>query len=106
MVGAELTGSYTYSDADGDPEGASILRWYRSNDAVLDAGDTIVAGEIEVLPSAVKTSTSLNAQRLADNLFNSNGMSVSGGGAFQPRRQPAGRANQCRRCFLGHPQRQ
>ena len=78
MPGAQLTGSYTYDDADGDPEGASVLRWYRSDDAVLDAGDTIVAGEVEVVPSRVKTSTSLNAQRLAGNLFNTNGMSASG----------------------------
>ncbi len=78
QVGAELTGSYAYSDADGDPQGASILRWYRSDDAVLDSGDPVVAGEIVVTPSAVKTSTSLNAQRLADNLFNPSGMSVSG----------------------------
>jgi hypothetical protein len=78
QVGAGLTGSYTYNDADGDPEGATFFRWYRSNDAVLDPGDTIVAGEIEVLPSVVKTSTALNAQRLSDNLFNSSGMSASG----------------------------
>ena len=77
-LGAQLVGSYNYYDADGDPEGASIFRWYRSNDAVLDAGDTVVAGEVEVLPSAVKTSTSLNALRLANNLFNTNGMSPSG----------------------------
>jgi hypothetical protein len=77
QVGAGLTGSYVYNDADGDPEGASFFRWYRSNDAVLDPGDTIVAGEIEVVPSAVKTSTALNAQRFCDNLFNSSGMTAS-----------------------------
>lgn len=78
-VGSELTGVYTYGDADGNAEGASIYRWYRSDDAVLDAGDTVVAGAvIEVTPTLVKTSTSLSSARLASNLFTTNGMSASG----------------------------
>jgi uncharacterized protein (TIGR02145 family) len=28
-----LTGSYTYSDADNDPEGSSVFKWYRSDNA-------------------------------------------------------------------------
>jgi len=32
-VGAVLTGSYVYSDAEGDPEGASQYRWLRADDA-------------------------------------------------------------------------
>ena len=28
-----LTGSYTYTDADGDTEGASTYKWYRADDA-------------------------------------------------------------------------
>ncbi len=31
-VGAELTGNYTYSDPNSDPEGSSIYRWYRADD--------------------------------------------------------------------------
>jgi prepilin-type N-terminal cleavage/methylation domain-containing protein len=29
-VGKTLTGSYKYEDAEGDPEGATIIKWYRS----------------------------------------------------------------------------
>lgn len=32
-VGQTLTGSYTYNDTDGDLEGASHFKWYRSDDA-------------------------------------------------------------------------
>ncbi|MCU6790497.1 S-layer homology domain-containing protein [Paenibacillus sp. WQ 127069] len=32
-LGQTLTGSYTYSDADGDLEGVSLFKWYRSDDA-------------------------------------------------------------------------
>jgi len=32
-VGNVLTGSYTYSDVEGDPEGASVYSWYRSDNA-------------------------------------------------------------------------
>ncbi|MBU0730601.1 MAG: hypothetical protein KKA70_12755 [Proteobacteria bacterium] len=32
-VGATLTGSYTYNDADGDPQGTSLLQWYRADDS-------------------------------------------------------------------------
>ncbi|MDY6991713.1 MAG: DUF1566 domain-containing protein, partial [Pseudomonadota bacterium] len=33
QVGALLTGNYTFSDADGDPENASVFQWYRADDA-------------------------------------------------------------------------
>ncbi|MEX2371545.1 MAG: T9SS type A sorting domain-containing protein [Bacteroidales bacterium] len=32
-VDGELTGTYTYSDLNGDEEGATILKWYRADDA-------------------------------------------------------------------------
>ncbi|TXK83999.1 InlB B-repeat-containing protein [Paenibacillus sp. N3.4] len=32
-VGQTLTGGYTYSDAEGDAEGNSVYKWFRSNDA-------------------------------------------------------------------------
>lgn len=42
--GELLTGSYTYSDTEGDLEGPSTFQWYRSLDDVLDAGDTAISG--------------------------------------------------------------
>lgn len=33
-VGETLTGNYTYSDANGDVEGTSTFKWYRSDDAL------------------------------------------------------------------------
>ncbi|WP_165452121.1 S-layer homology domain-containing protein [Paenibacillus thalictri] len=33
ILGRTLTGIYTYSDADNDLEGASLFKWYRSDDA-------------------------------------------------------------------------
>ncbi|MCT4620813.1 MAG: cadherin-like beta sandwich domain-containing protein, partial [Marinisporobacter sp.] len=33
QVGQTLTGSYTYSDVNGDTEGTSTFKWYRSDDA-------------------------------------------------------------------------
>jgi hypothetical protein len=33
LVGRTLTGSYTYTDGNGDLEGTSTFKWYRSNDA-------------------------------------------------------------------------
>jgi len=41
--GETLTGSYTYSDAQSDPEGVSTFRWLRSVDATPGAGDITVA---------------------------------------------------------------
>jgi lysophospholipase L1-like esterase len=41
-VGGTLTASYAFSDDDGDPEGATLLRWYRSEDGIPDAGDAHV----------------------------------------------------------------
>lgn len=37
QVGEVLTGSYTYSDAQNDPEGASRLQWYRGTTAITGA---------------------------------------------------------------------
>jgi hypothetical protein len=42
-VGSTLTGNYTYSDADGDLQGASTFQWYRATDA-LGTGSTAIAG--------------------------------------------------------------
>lgn len=33
-VGELVTGSYTYGDTEGDPEGNSLFRWYRADDAI------------------------------------------------------------------------
>jgi len=33
VTGSTLTGSYTYSDTESDPEGTSTYRWFRANDA-------------------------------------------------------------------------
>jgi len=41
-VGATLTGTYAYSDAEGDAEGGSTFQWYRSEDGIPDAGDAHV----------------------------------------------------------------
>lgn len=40
-VGETLTGTYTYSDADGDLEGASVLQWY-SYTATDGSGETLL----------------------------------------------------------------
>jgi len=37
QVGLVLTGSYTYADANGDPQGASTLRWLRNGVAIAGA---------------------------------------------------------------------
>ena len=44
QVGSQLTGAYTYSDAEGDVESGTTFQWYRSDDGTLDAGDTAIAG--------------------------------------------------------------
>lgn len=41
QVGSTLTGSYTYNDANSDAEGASLFKWYRSDDA-LGANKTAI----------------------------------------------------------------
>lgn len=67
-VGHPLTGNYTYSDADGDPESASVYQWYRADDAngankaaidgataidyTLEALDTGKYIQFEVIPAA------------------------------------------------------
>ena len=61
VVGDSLTGSYSYSDADGDPEGVSTFRWLRdgvaiagatSSTYVLVAADSGAAIRFEVTPVA------------------------------------------------------
>ncbi|MBW8323790.1 MAG: hypothetical protein K0M50_03405 [Prolixibacteraceae bacterium] len=42
-VGAVLTGSYTYTDADSDPQGTSTFKWYRSDNS-NGAGATEISG--------------------------------------------------------------
>ncbi len=43
QVGETLTGSYTYSDVNGDLEGASTFKWYRADDSA-GSGKTDIAG--------------------------------------------------------------
>ncbi|TBL71095.1 S-layer homology domain-containing protein [Paenibacillus thalictri] len=45
QVGQTLTGSYVYSDADGDAEGESTFKWYRSDDA-SGANKTAIPGAV------------------------------------------------------------
>jgi hypothetical protein len=78
QAGVPVTAAYVYADADGDPEGVSLLRWYRSADPLLDAGDTVVAGIMEVVPALVKTSGAFSSLRLAGNLFNAAGLNATG----------------------------
>ena len=44
QVGETLTGHYTYSDVNGDLEGESIYKWYRSDDAA-GLNRIVIAGE-------------------------------------------------------------
>ncbi|MFA4818832.1 MAG: hypothetical protein WC621_03250 [Patescibacteria group bacterium] len=49
IIGSTLTGSYTYSDADGNPQGVSTFKWYRNNIAITGATSltyTLVAAEL------------------------------------------------------------
>lgn len=57
MVGGSVTGSYTYADGDGDPEGASVYVWYRADDA---AGNNKVAISGATSISYTPTSADLN----------------------------------------------
>jgi lysophospholipase L1-like esterase len=43
-IGTTLVGSYSYSDAENDPESGSLLQWFRSNDGALGAGDPAIVG--------------------------------------------------------------
>jgi hypothetical protein len=43
IPGSTLTGSYTYSDAEGDPEGTSTYRWYRA-DNVSGTNEVAITG--------------------------------------------------------------
>jgi sialidase-1 len=43
-VGGVLSARYVYTDAQGDPEGDSIFRWFRSEDATFDPDDQEIAG--------------------------------------------------------------
>ncbi|WP_270168481.1 S-layer homology domain-containing protein [Paenibacillus sp. SYP-B4298] len=48
QIGQTLTGSYSYSDAEGDQEGASTFKWYRSD-------DTAGTGRTEIPGATMKT---------------------------------------------------
>ncbi len=43
IVDSTLTGSYVYSDAENDPEGASSFRWFRSDD-FEGTNETVISG--------------------------------------------------------------
>jgi hypothetical protein len=43
-LGATLTGSYTYADADADAEGATRFQWYRNSEAELAGTETAIPG--------------------------------------------------------------
>jgi len=77
-VGAPLAATYSYRDAESDPEGASLLRWYRSDDPVPGPNATVVAGVVDVTPVAWKQSNAFNSRRLAANLSNAAGMDATG----------------------------
>ncbi len=53
-VGQTMTGGYTYSDVDGDLEGNSIFKWYRSDDSngTNEAQITGVSGKIYLMQTA------------------------------------------------------
>ncbi len=66
QVGQTLTGSYTYADVNGDPQGASIFRWLRNGVAIAGAtasSYTLVAADqgttitFEVTPVATVAPT-------------------------------------------------
>lgn len=46
VVAQDLTGSYTYSDNEGDVEAASTFQWYRADDAI-GTGEVAIAGATE-----------------------------------------------------------
>ena len=46
-VGAILTGHYTYTDADNDPEGTSTFRWLRDGVAITGATSTTYTPRVE-----------------------------------------------------------
>jgi len=39
-VGMTVTGAYTYSDVDGDPQGTSTFKWYRADNSACTTGKT------------------------------------------------------------------
>ncbi len=46
LPGQELTGTYTYFDLDNDPEGESIIKWYKNGINIIDLDNqTIVPGD-------------------------------------------------------------
>jgi hypothetical protein len=99
VVGDTLSGTYLYSDADGDPEGASTFRWLRNNTAItgaISASYTLTpadAGQLitfEVTPAASSgitfggavssgAITTNNSAPIATNVTVSD---VNGGGLF------------------------
>lgn len=56
-IGQTLTGSYAYSDVNGDTEGTSIFRWYRAMDA-RGKGKVVIGGATQ--KKYVLTSADLN----------------------------------------------
>ncbi|MFY0591765.1 Ig-like domain-containing protein [Roseivirga sp.] len=47
QIGQQLTGAYTFTDADNDPESGSTFKWYRSDDAA-GTGKTEITGATTV----------------------------------------------------------
>jgi surface antigen len=43
-VGETLTGNYTYTDAESDPEGTSTFQWYTASDATCTTNQTAISG--------------------------------------------------------------
>ncbi|MCU0785455.1 MAG: right-handed parallel beta-helix repeat-containing protein, partial [Verrucomicrobia bacterium] len=43
-VGATIQGNYNYSDSEGDAESGTTFQWFRSDDAIFDAGDVAIPG--------------------------------------------------------------
>ena len=43
VIGSTLTGNYTYNDADNDPQGTTVFKWYRADDA-SGLNETAISG--------------------------------------------------------------
>ena len=56
-VGTQLTGHYTYADANQDPEGASTFKWYRADNAAGTTNKVVISG------ATAKTYTPVAADR-------------------------------------------
>jgi len=90
VVGDVLSGSYTYSDVDGDAEGASQLQWFRGTTPIngattanytVTSADTNQTLYFEVIPIAVAGNNPGLAVNASINIFNSapvaNNVSIS-----------------------------